>query len=50
MKEEAEGLGGFLEELISIIVVQLLKAPITMFKIMLKDISAGNDANHYPSH
>lgn len=48
--KEAEGLGGFLAELISIIVAQLLMAPVTMFEIMLDDISAGNDANHYPSH
>lgn len=48
--KEAEGLGGFLAELISIIVAKLLMAPVTVFKIILDDISAGNDANHYPSH
>ena len=48
--KEAQGLGGFLAELISIILAQLLMAPVTMFEIMLDDISAGNDANHYPSH
>lgn len=48
--KEAQGLGGFLAELISIILAQLLMAPVTMFEIMLDDISAGNDAHHYPSH
>ena len=48
--KEAQGLGGFLAELISIMLAQLLMAPVTMFEIMLDDISAGNDAHHYPSH
>ena len=47
---KAEGLGGFLAELIGFMLAQLLMAPVTMFEIMLDDISAGNDANHYPSH
>ena len=48
--KEAKGLGVFLAELIGIILAQLLMAPVTMFEIMLDDISAGNDAHHYPSH
>lgn len=48
--KEAQGLGGFLAELIGFMLAQLLMAPITMFEIMLDDISAGNDAHHYPSH
>lgn len=48
--KEAKGLGGFLAELIGIMLAQLLLAPVTMFEIMIDDISAGNDAHHYPSH
>lgn len=47
---KAQGLGGFLAELIGMMLAQLLMAPVTMFEIMLDDISAGNDAHHYPSH
>lgn len=47
---QAQGLGGFLAELIGMMLAQLLMAPVTMFEIMLDDINAGNDANHYPSH
>ena len=46
----AQGLGGFLAELIGMMFAQLLMAPVTMFEIMLDDISNGNDPNHYPSH
>lgn len=47
---EAQGLGGFLAELIGMMLAQLLMAPVTMFEIMLDDINNGNDAHHYPSH
>lgn len=47
---KAQGLGGFLAELIGIMLAQLLLAPVTMFEIMLDDINAGNDPHHYPSH
>ncbi len=47
---KAQGLGGFLAELFGMMLAQLLMAPLTIFEIMLDDISAGNDANHYPSH
>lgn len=47
---QAQGLGGFLAELIGMMLAQLLMAPLTIFEIMLEDISSGNDANHYPSH
>jgi HK97 gp10 family phage protein len=47
---KAQGLGGFLAELIGMMLAQLLMAPVTMFEIMLDDINAGNDAHHYPSH
>lgn len=48
--KEAQGLGGFLTELIGVMLAQILLAPVTLFEIMLNDISAGNDAHHYPSH
>lgn len=48
--EEVEGLGGFLAELIGMMLAELLMAPVTMFEIMLDDISNGNDPHHYPSH
>ena len=47
---EAQGVGGFLAELIGVMLAQLLMAPVTMFEIMLDDINNGNDPNHYPSH
>lgn len=47
---KAQGSGGFLAELIGMILAQLLMAPLTMFEIMLDDINNGNDPNHYPSH
>ena len=47
---QAQGLGGFLAELIGMILAQLLLAPVTIFEIMLDDINNGNDPNHYPSH
>lgn len=47
---QAQGLGGFLADLIGMMLAQLLLAPVTMFEIMLDDISAGNDTHHYPSH
>lgn len=47
---KAQGLGGFLAELIGMMLAQLLMAPVTIFEIMLDDINAGNDAHHYPSH
>lgn len=47
---KAQGLGGFLAELIGMILAQLLLAPVTIFEIMLDDINAGNDPHHYPSH
>jgi len=47
---KAKGLGGFLAELIGIMLAQLLMAPVTMFEIMLDDINNGNDPHHYPSH
>jgi len=47
---QAQGLGGFLAELIGVMLAQLLMAPVTMFEIMLDDINNGNDPNHYPSH
>ena len=47
---QAQGLGGFLAELIGMMFAQLLMAPVTMFEIMLDDINNGNDPNHYPSH
>ena len=50
MREVQKGLGGFLAELIGMMLAQLLLAPVTIFEIMLDDISNGNDPNHYPSH
>lgn len=47
---KAQGLGGFLAELIGMMLAQLLLAPVTIFEIMLDDISNGNDPHHYPSH
>lgn len=47
---QAQGLGGFLAELIGMMLAQLLMAPLTIFEIMLDDINAGNDPHHYPSH
>lgn len=47
---KAQGLGGFLAELIGMMLAQLLLAPVTIFEIMLDDINAGNDPHHYPSH
>lgn len=47
---EAQGVGGFLAELIGVMLAQLLMAPVTMFEIMVDDINNGNDPNHYPSH
>lgn len=47
---KAQGLGGFLAELIGIMLAQLLLAPVTIFEIMLDDINNGNDAHHYPTH
>lgn len=47
---KAQGLGGFLAELFGVMLAQLLLAPLTIFEIMLDDISNGNDAHHYPSH
>lgn len=47
---QAQGLGGFLAELISMMLAQLLLAPVTIFEIMLDDINNGNDPHHYPSH
>lgn len=47
---QAQGIGGFLAELFGMMLAQLLMAPLTIFEIMLDDINAGNDANHYPSH
>ena len=47
---QAQGVGGFLAELIGMMFAQLLMAPVTMFEIMLDDINNGNDPNHYPSH
>ena len=48
--KEAQGLGGFLAELIGVMLAQILLAPVTLFEIMLDDITAGNDPHHYPSH
>lgn len=48
--KEAQGVGGFLAELIGVMLAQILLAPVTLFEIMLNDITAGNDAHHYPSH
>ena len=47
---QAQGLGGFLAELIGMMLAQLLLAPVTIFEIMLDDINAGNDPHHYPTH
>lgn len=47
---QAQGLGGFLAELIGMMLAQLLLAPLTIFEIMLDDISNGNDPHHYPTH
>jgi HK97 gp10 family phage protein len=47
---KAQGLGSLLADSIGIMLAQLLLAPVTIFEIMLDDISAGNDPNHYPSH
>lgn len=47
---KAQGLGGFLADLIGMMLAQLLLAPLTIFEIMLDDISNGNDPHHYPSH
>ena len=47
---EAQGVGGFLAELIGMMLAQLLMAPVTMFEIMVDDINNGNDPNHYPTH
>lgn len=47
---QAQGIGGFLAELFGMMLAQLLMAPVTIFEIMLDDISAGNDPHHYPSH
>ena len=47
---QAQGIGGFLAELFGMMLAQLLMAPLTIFEIMLDDISAGNDPHHYPSH
>lgn len=47
---KAQGLGGFLAELMGMMLAQLLLAPVTIFEIMLDDISNGNDPHHYPSH
>lgn len=47
---KAQGLGGFLAELIGMMLAQLLLAPVTIFEIILDDISNGNDPHHYPSH
>ena len=47
---KAQGLGGFLAELIGVMLAQLLSAPATIFEIMLDDINNGNDPHHYPSH
>ena len=48
--KEAQGVGGFLAELIGVMLAQLLLMPVTIFEIMLDDINNGNDAHHYPSH
>lgn len=47
---KAQGLGGFLAELIGMVLAQLLLAPVTIFEIILDDINNGNDPHHYPSH
>lgn len=47
---KAQGVGGFLAELIGMMLAQLLLAPVTIFEIMLDDINNGNDPHHYPSH
>lgn len=47
---QAQGIGGFLAELFGMMLAQLLMAPLTIFEIMLDDISARNDPHHYPSH
>ena len=50
MRKVQQGLGGFLAELIGMMLAQILLAPVTIFEIMLDDINNGNDPNHYPSH
>lgn len=49
-KEMQQGLGGFIAELAGMMLGQLLMAPLTLFTIMLDDISSGIDYDHYPEY
>jgi HK97 gp10 family phage protein len=45
-----QGLGGFLAEIIGMMLAQLLMAPLTIFEMILDDIGGGIDYNHYPEY
>lgn len=49
-RQAMQGMAGFLAELMGMMLAELLMAPLTLFEIMLNDISGGIDYYHYPSH
>lgn len=49
-RQAQQGLGGFLAELAGMMLGQLLMAPVTIFELIVDDISSGIDYNHYSDH
>lgn len=49
-QRQMQGLGGFLAELAGMMLAQLLMAPLTIFELIVDDISSGIDYEHYSDH
>lgn len=49
-QRQMQGLGGFLAEIAGMLLAELLMAPLTIFEMMLDDISGDIDYDHYPEY
>lgn len=50
LRQQQEGLIGFMAEIIGMMIAEVLMAPLTLFEIILDDIYSGIDYNHYSDH